>query len=128
MGIIAGDIIMFGLFAAIGRRAHNEPTSLGEIVQIAAPFAIGWLAVAPWFKLFRPEVYTAPGVALRRTAAAWALAAPLGLALRTFGWNREFKVAFAITTFIFNLTLLLIWRGLTARKLKRLAPTGSRAD
>jgi hypothetical protein len=128
LGLIVGDVTMFGLFVAIGRRSHSEPTTFGEIVQIAAPFALGWLAVAPWFKLFRPEVYTAPRRALVHTTAAWALAAPLGLALRTFAWNREFKIAFAITTFLFNLALLLLWRGLIARKLKRLKPAEQRAS
>ncbi|MBA3468457.1 MAG: DUF3054 domain-containing protein [Herpetosiphonaceae bacterium] len=122
LGIIVGDLIMFGLFAAIGRRSHSEPTTFGDIVQIAAPFAIGWLAVAPWFKLFRPEVYGSTKIVLQRTAAAWALAAPVGLALRTLGWGKEFKIAFAITTFLFNLVLLLAWRGWTARKLQRQKP------
>ena len=127
LGIIVGDLVMFGLFVAIGRRSHSEPTTFGAIVQIAAPFALGWLAVAPWFKLFRPEVYTAPKIVLQRTAAAWTVAAPLGLALRTFAWGREFKLPFAITTFLFNLALLLAWRGLTARKLQRQQPAVKRS-
>ena len=120
LGLIVGDLIMFGLFVALGRRSHNESVSVGEIVTVAAPFAIGWVAVAPWCKLFRPEIYGNPKLALQRTALAWTLAAPLGLALRTVVWGREFKPAFAITTYIFNLLLLLVWRGWAARKMRKI--------
>lgn len=116
-GLLVGDLAMFGLFVLIGRRSHSEAVSPREILHIAAPFAIGWLAVAPWFKLFRADVYRNFKAVLGRTALAWSIAAPIGLALRTFVWGREFKLPFAITTFLFNLVILLIWRGLAARKL-----------
>ena len=118
-GLLVGDLLMFAMFVAIGRRSHSEPVSVGEIATVAAPFAIGWLATAPWLKLFRPEVAANPKAALTRTALAWTLAAPIGLALRTFAWGREFKLPFAITTFLFNLVILLLWRGTAARKLRR---------
>ena len=120
LGLVVGDLIMFGLFVALGRRSHSESVGVGEIVTVAAPFAIGWLAVAPWFKLFRPDVYGAPKLALQRTALAWTFAAPLGLALRTVAWGREFKPTFAITTYIFTLLLLLGWRGWAARKMRKI--------
>jgi len=118
-GLVAGDLVMFALFVAIGRRSHSEQVSVAEIANVAAPFAIGWLATAPWLKLFRREVAASPSAALGRTALAWSLAAPIGLALRTFAWGREFKLPFAITTFLFNLVLLLLWRGAAAWKLRR---------
>ncbi len=115
--LAVGDVAVFAAFAFLGRSAHNEGVNIGEIATIAAPFALGWLAVSPWTGMFRAEVATQPKTALGRTAATWALAGPVGLGLRAL-FGRDVPLSFAITTLIINCVLLLIWRGLAAWRLR----------
>lgn len=116
LGLVFGDACIFALFVVLGRRSHSEGVTAGEVVTIAAPFAIGWFASAPWFKLYDYAVSSTPKLAMKRAALAWCVAAPIGLALRTLVWGKEFKLSFAITTFLVNLVLLVVWRGVVARR------------
>ncbi len=115
--LVAGDIVAFNLVTAIGLSNHGELTSLGAIplvVTIAAPFAIGWFAVAPFLGLFKGEVAGQPRRMLARTALAWLIALPIGLLLWSIVRQRPVQPAFAIVTFITNLIVLLGWRGVFA--------------
>ena len=116
IGLVVGDALIFALFVVLGRRSHSEGVTLSEIIHVAAPFAIGWFAVAPWFKLYNYDVSGSPKLAMKQTALAWCFAAPIGLALRTFAWGKAFMPTFAITTFLVNLVLLVVWRGFVARR------------
>ena len=115
-GLIVGDLSIFWAFAYVGRSAHEGTTSFGEISQIAAPFGIAWLLVAPWLGMYRPEVANAWRPALQRTTVAWAIAGPLGLGVRRVVFKDAIPVPFIITTLLINLVLLLGWRAWTARK------------
>jgi Protein of unknown function (DUF3054) len=112
--LIAGDVLAFLIFAAIGRASHNEAagfTALAQVAETAAPFAIGWFVAAPLIGAFRAEVVVRPRRMLARTALAWLLAWPLGLLLRALIRQTGIPFSFAIVTLITNLLILLGWRG-----------------
>lgn len=118
-GLVTGDLLMFVLFAAVGRSAHTESTDFGELARIAAPLAIGWVAVAPWMHIYRAGIADRLRPALLRTTLTWALAGPLGLLIRRWVFKDSTPVPFIITTLLFNLILLLVWRAVAVRRLRR---------
>ncbi len=118
VGLLAvGDVAVFMLFAAIGRASHSEAagfSAIAEVAQTAAPFALGWFIVSPWFGAFSADVVTHPRRMLGRTALAWLLALPIGLIARALMIGRGSPISFAIVTFITALLMLLCWRGVYA--------------
>lgn len=118
VGLLAvGDIVVFMLFAVIGRASHNEAAGLSaiaEVAQTAAPFALGWFVVSPWLGAFNADVAARPRHMLGRTALAWLLALPIGLIVRALIIGRGSPLSFAIVTFITALLMLLGWRGVYA--------------
>ena len=117
--LVFGDIVVFLVFAAIGRGTHNEPTGLAAIpgvILTAAPFAIGWFIVAPFAGAYRPDIVKAPAAMVKRTIFAWALSWPVALALRwvfvdrSRGTPADAFFTFALVTFLFVLVVLLVWR------------------
>ena len=107
--LVAGDLLVFLLFAALGRQSHEEGANLVQVVGTAAPFAIGWFAVAPWLGAFSS---TAPPRAfLERTALAWLCAWPAGLLLRAIILRRGIPLSFAVVVLVTNAVFLLGWRG-----------------
>jgi hypothetical protein len=115
--LAAGDAVTFNLVTAIGLLSHGELTGLGrlgEIAQIATPFAAAWFAVAPLLGAFRGEVVERPRSMAARSALAWLIALPIGLLLWSLVRQRPVQPAVAIVTCITNLVALLGWRGLFA--------------
>jgi hypothetical protein len=112
--LAGGDALAFLVFSALGRASHSEAAGLDAIMAVAetaAPFAIGWFAVAPLAGAFKPEVVGRPRRMLARTALAWLLAWPLGLLLRALIRQAGIPLSFALVTLITNLLILLSWRG-----------------
>lgn len=112
--LAAGDLVAFHIVTAIGLLSHGELTSLGalgEIVQIATPFAAGWFVVAPLLGAYRSDIVAQPRRSLLRVALAWLIALPIGLVLWSIVRQKTVQPAFAIVTFITNLVVLLGWRG-----------------
>jgi hypothetical protein len=112
--LVAGDLVAFHIVTAIGLLNHGELaglSALGEVVQIATPFAAGWFLVAPFAGAYRAEVAGTPRRALPRVALAWLIALPIGLLLWSVVRQKTVQPAFAIVTFITNLIVLLGWRG-----------------
>lgn len=117
VALAAGDALAFLIFAAIGRASHSEAAGLDALVQVAetaAPFAAGWFVVAPLAGAFKTEIAVSPRRMLARTALAWLIACPAGLALRALVRQSGVPISFAIITFLTNLLILLGWRGIFA--------------
>jgi hypothetical protein len=112
--LVIGDVIVFLVFSAIGRRSHNEAAGLSSLMQIAitaAPFAIGWFIVSPFVGAFKRGLEVRPGKMAQRTALSWVASWPLALALRgIFVDHGVPPLTFAIITLISNIILLLVWR------------------
>jgi hypothetical protein len=112
--LAAGDLLAFNIVTAIGLLSHGElggMRALGEVLQIATPFAAGWFAVAPFVGAFRGDIVDRPRRVLPRATLAWLIALPIGLLLWSLVRGRPVQPAFAIVTFITNLVALLGWRG-----------------
>lgn len=113
--LAAGDVGIFLMFAALGRRSHGEAAGIaavGQVLETAAPFIIGWLAIAPLVGAFRPGMLEHPRALLGRSLLAWLLALPVGLLLRMLIRQSAFPpISFAITTFLIVGVLLGAWRG-----------------
>src|SRR5215212_2951737 len=115
--LVAGDLLAFNVVTTIGLLSHGELTSLdalGQVVIVAAPFAIGWFAIAPFAGAFRADIAGRPGRILPRAALAWLIALPIGLLLWSLIRQKPVQPAFAVVTFITNLIVLLGWRGVFA--------------
>ena len=111
--LVGGDVLAFLAFAALGRETHGETSgfaALPDIAITAAPFAIGWFLVSPLVGAFRRELMAEPRAMAIRTALAWILSWPIGLALRWLFTGHFPPLSFALVTLIFNLGILLIWR------------------
>ncbi|MBV9230257.1 MAG: DUF3054 domain-containing protein [Chloroflexi bacterium] len=111
--LVIGDVLVFLIFSAIGRRSHGEAAGLDALVQIAftaAPFAIGWFIVSPFVGAFRRGLEVQPGKMALRTALAWVAAWPVGLLIRGLIEWKVPPLSFALVTLISNTVFLLIWR------------------
>ena len=119
--MIVGDACVFLLFAAIGRASHHETDAEAFllVVQTAAPFAIGWFVVAPFFGVYRQSVISRLRPMLLRTALAWVCAWPVTLLLWWLFTQQAPPVTFALVILAFNLLFLGIWRGLFALVVRR---------
>jgi hypothetical protein len=114
--LIAGDALAFVVFAAIGRRSHGEVVglaALGQVLWTAAPFALGWFAVAPFVGAFRRKNTSRPRQLLARTELAWVAAWPITLVLRwALAEDHQVPLSFALVILIANAILLGAWRTL----------------
>lgn len=116
--LVAGDALVFVLFAAIGRASHGEAAGLAALVQVletAAPFAAGWFLTAPWAGLFRPAIAARLRPTLARAALVWLIGMPIGMALRMLIRHEGLPPSsFFMTSYLFVLLFMAVWRGLFA--------------
>jgi Protein of unknown function (DUF3054) len=112
--LVAGDVASFLVFAAVGRRSHDEASGIGALGQIAAtalPFALGWFAVSPFVGAFRRRLTTGWRRMLIRVELAWVLAWPATLLLRwAIAPDHNVPVSFAVVILLANALFLGIWR------------------
>ena len=112
--LVIGDALALLIFAALGRASHGEDaglTALAQVAETAAPFIIGWFAVAPLFGAYRAQVTGALQPMLARTALTWLVAWPIGLGLRALIRQTTIPVSFALVTFVTVLAIMSLWRG-----------------
>ncbi len=115
--LVAGDVVSFLVFTAVGLNSHKETVSPASVVAIAAPFIVGWFIVAPFLGAFgrrASAATTRPIPLLPRTALSWVVAWPVALLLRAAVFHGDITAAFAIVAFIFNTLFLLGWRGVAS--------------
>lgn len=117
VALVAGDVVSFLVFAAVGRGSHGEASGLGagvEIARTALPFALGWFVVSPFIGAFRRRLTDTPLRMLARTELAWLAAWPVAMLLRRVFVSdtitvRNFLV-FALVVLITNAVFLGVWR------------------
>ena len=119
--LVAGDVLSFVFFSALGHRSHDESNSLFSVLGTAAPFVVGWLAIAPWAGAFGAPSERLVGDVLRRSAIAWLLAWPVCLLLRALALRRGIPASFALVALTANALLLLSWRSMFALYRRRKA-------
>jgi hypothetical protein len=113
--LVVGDIIIFLVFAAIGRRSHEQASNVLGTAVTALPFAVGWFLISPLMGAYRRVLMANPGKMALRTFLAWLAAWPVAMALRVIfvdHGNIALKslVSFSIVTLITNSILLQLWR------------------
>lgn len=116
IGIAAAlDVVSVVVFVALGRRSHDETTS---VLTIAAPFLIalglGWLAARAWRSPF----------ALRTGLVVWTVTLVAGMVLRHWVFDRGTALSFMIVATLVLGAFLLGWRVLASwqrRAARRLA-------
>lgn len=110
--LAAGDAAAIVLFAVIGLINHDEGITAAGLARNALPIIGVWFAIAPLV-----GTYARPGFATM--VATWAIAVPLGVAIRAVWLHRSAsskQAAFGIVTLIVTFVFLSAWR-LIASKL-----------
>lgn len=103
------DAAMFILFAALGRRAHDEGSAIAGTLTVAAPFLIGYGVAAVALRLDRAPFD------VRRGAMVWAAGIVLGLVLRGTVFDRGLAPAFVVVAVVTTGVLIVGWRAVVAR-------------
>jgi hypothetical protein len=102
-GAAAADLVAVLVFAAVGRRSHEEGFSVLGVFEVAAPFVagavVGWLAGRVW----REPLGWRSGVAV------WLGTAVVGLALRALVLHR-LPLSFVLVASVSLAVFLLGWR------------------
>ena len=110
--IIAGviDVVAVVVFVAIGRRNHDEGTTVLNILGVAAPFLIAlgvsWLVLRTWRGPFNRASFV----------ATWVITVFIGLVLRRLVFDRGIATSFIIVATI-TLGVLIGLGRLVTRKL-----------
>lgn len=114
VALVLGDVVVFLVFAAIGRRSHGEEAGLAAVLQVmttAVPFLLGWFLVAPFIGAFRRDIQANPLKMARRTALAWLAAWPVAMLLRGLLVDHAIPPwTFWLVAFLSNTVFLQIWR------------------
>ncbi len=109
--LVVGDIVVFLVFAIIGRRSHNEGSNILGPVITALPFAAAWFLVAPFVGAFKRGLERNTCKFALRTFLAWLAAWPVAMLLRGVFVDKGVPPwTFALITLISNTILLQIWR------------------
>jgi hypothetical protein len=117
VSLVVGDACVFLVFATVGWASHGEQHPLWWVwLTSAAPYALFWFIIAPFWGVYRPVVTTRTKAMLARTALAWVCAWPLGFLLRWLFTHQSEpltlaqNISFAVTTLIFTAIFLEAWR------------------
>jgi hypothetical protein len=98
------DAALIVLFAALGRRTHDEGSAIAGTLVVAAPFLIGYAIAASALRLDRAPFRVSRG------AAVWAGGILVGLVLRGTAFDRGLAPAFVVVAIVTTGALLLGWR------------------
>ena len=106
---VIADVAVIIVFVAIGREEHNSGSSIGGVLETAAPFlialAIGWLATRAW------QNPTGDG----RGLGIWLVTILAGMNLRHYVFDDGTATAFIVVVSAFTLAGLVGWRLVAGR-------------
>ena len=109
--LVIGDIVVFLIFAAIGRRSHSEAGNVLGIAITALPFAAAWFLVSPFVGAFKRGLEYSTSKMSLRTLLAWLAAWPIAMLFRGVFVDKGVQLwTFALITLISNTVLLQAWR------------------
>ena len=108
--LIAGDVGAFLLWVIAGLATHQMYSSLlFNVARVAAPFLIGWFAVAPFTGAYDLSEASRARF-LGRSVLTWLAGTCLGLLLRATLFHNGFVPIFAAVTLVVTALLVLGWR------------------
>lgn len=108
--LIAGDLVAFLIFGALGRASHGMEVSLLSAANAVLPFVLAWLGVGAALKSFDPARLSRPLDGIKQAVLTWLPACPVGFVLRYFYLQRGTHWSFMVMVFVLNLVLLALWR------------------
>lgn len=96
------------VFAAVGKASHSADGSLdiAAVFMTALPFLFSWFVTSPVLGCYTPSATSDLKQAATTTAKGWAVAVPLGCALRGIVKGYVPPVPFIIVTLISTLIIL----------------------
>jgi hypothetical protein len=119
---LLADAVVVVVFAAVGRRSHDDSEGIAAVMGTAAPFLValvlGWMLV---LALGRTRSAFADPVRLDAGALVAVVTACAGLVLRRTLWDRGTALAFVIVAMAFLGVTIVGWRGAYGR-LRRSRP------
>jgi hypothetical protein len=104
VGAFAADAIAVVVFAAIGRRSHDESGTVVGTLTTAAPFLIG-LVVSRTAPIAR-----ARPTAVRSGMVVWATTIVVGMTTRNLAFGRGTAASFVVVAATFLAVTLIGWR------------------
>ena len=103
------DAVAIIVFVAIGRRSHDEGSTIGAIFSVAAPFLLGlltgWLVARAWTR----PMHLVTGLTI------WPITVLVGMILRHFVFDRGTALSFIIVATLVTGVFLVGWRMVAAR-------------
>jgi hypothetical protein len=103
------DIVAIVVFVAIGRRNHDEGTTIANIAGVAAPFlialAVGWIVARAWARPMQVEA----------AFIIWPVTVALGMVLRNLVFDRGTALPFIIVATAVTGVFLVGWRMVATR-------------
>ncbi|MGE5703398.1 MAG: DUF3054 domain-containing protein [Clostridia bacterium] len=108
--LILGDIVVFLIFAYIGKSAHAHSIDPLGLFITAAPFLISWLAIGSFMGVYKPQAYESIKQSAKKTAIVWTIACLVGHTARSLTLGKGIDPVFLLITFISVMILMQIWR------------------
>lgn len=114
IALLIGDLVVFLLFAWLGRVEHEMTMELSEVLVSAAPFAIAWLVVGLFTGAYTARALRSAGAGALRAIQTWLIAAPWALVARSIYLGTPIILSFAAVTFGMLVVALPLWRAIYA--------------
>ncbi|HHC09567.1 MAG TPA: DUF3054 family protein [Actinobacteria bacterium] len=115
---LVGDLVAVAVPTAVGFGVHGTLGEAGRLVATVVAFAGAWVVVAGGFGLYDDERLV--GGSWLRVLGAWVAAAPLGALARSLLLGRvTVVVAFVLVTIAVTAPVLVAWRLVLARRVRR---------
>ncbi len=116
--LLLGDLAAILLFVFMGQQDHGTTDANNPILGLlwaSFPLLITWIIVAFIARAYPKSANITPRTLLIRGLNAWLVAAPLGLLLRAFLFDRGgIPPIFMLLTLFVGGTFIIIWRVLFA--------------
>jgi len=108
--LATGDLLMFVVFVAIGRKFHGESEALPEVMTTAAPFMLGWFASTPLLGAYTSSATSSWSSMFATLLRCSAIGLPVGLATRGLMTSHVPDASMAAVTLVVCSVLLAGWR------------------
>ena len=109
--LAAGDMLALTIFAYIGRASHGSGSIDLGVLATAAPFAAGWIGIAPLLGAYTAEATSSQGAMVRSLLTSWGVAVPAGIALRAWAKGEVPPTPFVVVSMAATFVVLAVWRG-----------------
>ncbi len=121
--LIIGDILAILAVSLAGFVTHYGEISGWRWITTFVPVLVGWLAIAPWLGVYRPDLANRSSQVWRAALAAF-LSAPLAAWLRGAWLNSAILPVFVLVLGLTDALGLLVWRIIGSWLIRRISRNG----